>query len=77
MDRVWVSWTTVSRDPYGLRPGLAHAAVRGVRAGDVRSGSFPLACGRWAPDGWDASVSVSTYGRRCKRCEAVVRKESG
>lgn len=58
---VWVTWSGSKR---------AHAAVVGVTPQDVPRGSFPLQCGRWAPDGWDADVSVTSMSRRCKRCAA-------
>jgi hypothetical protein len=35
----------------------------------VRNGGFPLACGRWCPDGHDAIVTESLLTRRCRRCE--------
>ena len=73
----WVAWSSRGRGGYGEsnpRAGVAHAAVRGVAGGDVRNGGFPLACGRWAPDGFDANINVSS-GQRCRRCEdALARK---
>jgi hypothetical protein len=61
MSAIWVTWAKV-----------AHLAARGVAAGDVRSGSFPLVCGRWAPDGWDAEVSIASAGaKRCARCSKI------
>lgn len=62
-DVVWVSWEGAT---------VAHAAAAGERAGDVRNGSFPLRCGRWAPDGWDREVFVRESGPRCRRCEEKV-----
>ncbi len=41
----WVRWRT------GSRYSRAHFGEADRR--DVRNGSFPLACGRWAPDGFD------------------------
>lgn len=60
----WVRWTGAT---------VAHAAP-GVRPADVRLGSFPLACGRWAPDPMDRLVDVRVVegGRRCRRCEAAL-----
>ena len=60
--RLWISWDRAKR---------AHAADIGVQTGDVRNGSFPLACGRWAPDGWDANVYTSSKAR-CSKCQKVL-----
>lgn len=64
----WIAWEPRGRDPYtNPRSAVAHA----TRSNDVRVGSYPLACGRWAPDGWDANIHVS-HARRCRRCEKAL-----
>jgi hypothetical protein len=65
MPTLWVTWG-------GSK--VAHAADRAVKLVDVRSGSFPLACGRFAPDGWDKNLreDVGNYKPRCKRCVKAV-----
>lgn len=71
MSLVWVTWAPRGRDPYtNPKSKVAHAAVN-VGTNNVRNGSFPLACGRWAPDGHDAVISPSS-GRRCRRCERAL-----
>jgi hypothetical protein len=61
MNDLWITWT-----------GVAHLAARGVAPGDVRSGDFPLACGRWAPSGFDADVHVASgSAKRCGRCSKI------
>jgi hypothetical protein len=66
----WVTWEPRGRDPYtNPRSRVAHAAA--ARANDVTGGSYPLACGRWAPDGHDAIIRTSS-GRRCRRCEKAL-----
>ena len=66
---VWVAWQGSS---------VSHAAVAGVAPGDVRVGSFPLECGRWAPDGFDVSGDgvytgpAANIKPRCKRCSKAV-----
>jgi hypothetical protein len=59
---VWVTWNGASR---------SHAARRGVTPADVRNGDFPLVCGRWAPSGFDAELTVSD-ARPCRRCVTLV-----
>lgn len=54
--------------------GAAHAAVQGVEAQDVRLGSFPLVCGAWAPDAFDAEL-MRTSEVTCKRCLRKLREE--
>jgi len=63
---LWVSWPGAS---------LAHAADPNVRtASDVRCGSFPLACGRFAPDGFDKNVEIALASKaHCDRCEKALR----
>jgi hypothetical protein len=61
----WVTWT---------RATVAHAGIEGVGPGDTRNGGFPLECGRWAPEGFDTELSNAPYGRRCRKCEAVIAK---
>lgn len=64
----WVTWGPRGRDPYtNPRSRVAHATSET----HVTNGGFPLACGRWAPDGLDATITVS-YGRRCRRCERAL-----
>lgn len=72
----WVSWTSRGRDPYSNpKAKTAHAAVN-VASGDIGNGGFPLACGRWAPDGMDAYFSASIPLRHCRRCEKALAKEN-
>lgn len=71
MRTTWVSWRLHLR---GTESTRAHAGIAGVRPMDVANGCFPLECGRWAPDGWDATVEESRLLRRCKKCEAVLAK---
>lgn len=74
-ERLWVTWEPRGRDPYtNPRSRVAHAADPAVRS--VTSGSFPLACGRWAPDGFDATIVVDPYKRRCRGCEKALRPNS-
>ncbi len=57
----WMQWRT------GSRYSRAHYAE--VFPADVRVGSFPLVCGRWAPDAWDADeVFVTHSGKKCRAC---------
>lgn len=43
---------------------------------DVRCGSFPVACGRFAPEGFDADVEVDDGRKpRCQRCNGIVDAE--
>lgn len=62
--RVWVAWAGQAK--------RAHAADPAVGKRDVRAGAFPLACGRYAPDGRDFAVHVATDEPHCKRCESAV-----
>lgn len=72
----WFTWTSKGRDLFtNPKSTVAHAGVQGARAEDARTGSFPLACGRWAPDGWDAEIVVAPHARRCKRCLKALEKE--
>ena len=64
MNEIWVTWN---------RSKTAHLAGLGVTRNDVRSGAFPLECGRWAPDGWDAVVEIDPYKRRCQQCARTHR----
>jgi hypothetical protein len=67
--RVRVTWTGATRD---------HLAAAGVRPDDVRGGSFPLMCGRWAPDPMDRMVDVfhaTGRNRLCARCAQAFTKE--
>lgn len=65
---LWVTWTAKGRDPYtNPRAARAHLAAQGAGRGDLRNGGFPLACGRWAPEGWDADI-VESSAPRCRRC---------
>lgn len=74
MSTRWISWEPRGRDPYtNPRSRVAHAFVGS--AGDISNGSFPLACGRWAPDGWDANIHESS-GRRCRRCEKALQAQA-
>lgn len=66
MTHLWVSWNGATR---------SHAASRGVNPGDVRNGSFPLMCGRWAPDGWDKDVEQNATKRRCPKCQQAVNNQ--
>lgn len=61
----WVQWTGTTR---------AHAGIEGVRPDAVRNGSFPLECGRWAPDAWDAELWQAPNGRKCERCRKAAEK---
>ncbi len=74
---IWVSWDSNGRDPYtNPKSKVAHAADSMVRtASDATCGGFPLACGRWAPDGFDAIIEQSSKSR-CKRCLKALAKES-
>lgn len=78
MTTTWIKWSPRGRDFItNPRTKTAHAVINaGPNAtGAVRNGSFPLACGRWAPDGWDAIIEVEPFPRRrCKRCEAAVAR---
>lgn len=62
---VWVAW-----DGQAKRAHAAALKPFGKRA--VRAGSFPLACGRYAPDGTEFAVYVATDEPHCKRCESAV-----
>lgn len=70
---VWVAWqgSTVS-----------HAAP-GVDTRDVRKGSFPLACGRWAPDAWNVDGDgvycgpAASVKPRCRRCDKYLTAAAG
>lgn len=59
----WVAWQGST---------VRHAAPVDPR--DARVGSFPLACGRWAPDGWQVGGDGVYAGGAamvkppCKRC---------
>jgi hypothetical protein len=69
----WVTWEPRGRDPYtNPRSRVAHAAPAST-GGSLTNGSYPLACGRWAPDGIDAIITPSS-GRRCRRCEKALAK---
>lgn len=59
---VWVTWG---------RASCNHAAR--VNPRDVVLGAFPLACGRWAPDGLDVAVFPGYRRRDCRRCLAAVK----
>jgi hypothetical protein len=63
---VWVWWRARGRE------SVQHAAH--IERQDVRNGGFPLLCGKWAPDGFDADLfpSMTSGGRRCKRCVEAV-----
>ncbi len=63
MTGVWVRWRM------GARWSRAHFAA-GTDRRDVAVGSFPLTCGAWAPDGWDADdvVVVDSLDAACKNC---------
>lgn len=66
---VWVRWALFREDGVTLRkPGLAHLAVEGVDTGHLGNGNFPLECGRWAPEGFDAELEEDHSGRYCRRC---------
>ena len=57
----WVRWRI------GSRYSRAHRGE--ADRGDVRNGSFPLACGRWAPDGFDVDeLYADEGGTRCRAC---------
>lgn len=68
----WVTWSPRGHDLYtNPRSKVAHATSASPH--DVRNGGFPLACGRYAPDGHDAIISESS-GARCRRCEKALAK---
>lgn len=75
MNVLWVTWQAKGRDPHGSNPkaGRSHAAIN-VGAANIRNGSFPLACGRWAPDGFDADITVAGSVKQCARCMKAVEK---
>lgn len=77
-DATWVTWAPRGHDPYtNPRSRVAHAAPASVgRTENVSSGGFPLACGRYAPDGWDANFHVDPYARRCRRCELALARRA-
>ncbi len=74
--RIWVTWTSNGHDPYtNPKATTAHAADTMIRTSeDASQGGFPLACGRWAPDGFDAEIRTSNSSRHCKRCQAAIAK---
>ena len=56
---------TVSRKPTDVHLGETDPS-------GVADGNFPLACGRWAPNGVDADIVVaSSNGWLCKQCKAI------
>lgn len=69
----WVNWSPRGRDAYS-NPKATVAHATDAQAGDISNGQFPLLCGRWAPDGWDAVISLAGSARRCKRCQKALDK---
>ncbi len=77
MEPTWITWTSKPGGPYDPAPRstVAHAAPASVgRTANVTSGGYPLACGRLAPDGWDALLVADPYARRCRRCTAALQR---
>ena len=64
----------VTEPPWEGRMGQAHTVAHAADRMAGTTGSFPLACGRWAPDGFDAIITPSS-GRRCRRCERALAKQ--
>jgi hypothetical protein len=69
-----VRWR-MRREEGGLRAPSATHLTDAAGPGDVTNGGFPLACGRWAPDGFDAQLERTwASGRVCRRCAVATRR---
>lgn len=71
----WVKWKAENG-----KETVWHA-VDTLNPGDVTAGCFPVACGRYVPDGWEAGIKFTQHadriiGSRCKSCAKHLRKES-
>lgn len=72
---VWVQWTPKPGDRGETMPRAARSHAAWIAPVDVANGSFPLLCGRWAPNGYDADLVQTRGARPCRRCaKAVDRK---
>ena len=72
MRGTWITWEPRGRDAYtNPRARVAHLS-EARRVSDA--GGSPLACGRWAPEDFDAIFTEASHGRRCKRCERSTRR---
>jgi len=52
-----------------------HYAIDEVEKGDVRNGGFPLFCGRWAPEGFDAVIMDTNLTITCRHCMKKLGKK--
>jgi len=55
-----VTWTSNGRE------SATHLAAEWTDS--IRNGQFPLLCGRWAPDGFDADIQQRTGRSQCRKC---------